>query len=228
MSATVKRTLPTVCACLILVAAVSCLAFAENTADLPEVKSIRLGFDNHYKLGCWTPVYMELSGALGDSGAPGRFDIEAPDGDDVPAWFIGPRFIWTEGATRTEYVRIGRPNSQLKVRLTKLGSVEESPPELLAGVSTPTDAVALPATNELIVQFGASIGLTEMFRRLELPEVERADVVTIDRPQPLPGCWYGYEGVDVVVIAGASTVEKSLLDSQTAVALTSGFFAAAR
>ena len=219
MSATVKRTLPTVCACLILVAAVSCLAFAENTADLPEVKSIRLGFDNHYKLGCWTPVYMELSGALGDSGAAGRFDIEAPDGDDVPAWFIGPRFIWTEGATRTEYVRIGRPNSQLKVRLTKLGSVEESPPELLAGVSTPTDAVALPATNELIVQFGASIGLTEMFRRLELPEVERADVVTIDRPQPLPGCWYGYEGVDVVVIAGASTVEKSLLDSQTAVAL---------
>ena len=69
------------------------------------------------------------------------------------------------------------------------------------------------------MQFGASIGLTEMFRRLELPEVERADVVTIDRPQPLPGCWYGYEGVDVVVIAGASTVEKSLLDSQTAVAL---------
>ena len=67
-SSTVKRTLPTVCACLILVAAVSCLAFAENTADLPEVKSIRLGFDNHYKLGCWTPVYMELSGALGDSG----------------------------------------------------------------------------------------------------------------------------------------------------------------
>ncbi len=219
MSAKLRKTLTTVCACLILVAAVSRLAFAENTADLPEVKSIRLGFGNHYKLGCWTPVYVELSGALGDSGASGRFDIEAPDGDDVPAWFIGPRIIWTEGATRTQYVRIGRPNSELKVRLTKLGTLEESPPELLAGVSTPTDALALPATNELIVQFGASIGLPEMFRRLELPEVERADVVTIDRPQRLPAWWYGYEGVDLVVIAGAPTVKQSLFDSQTAAAL---------
>ena len=72
------------------------------------------------------------------------------------------------------------------------------------------------------------IGLPEMFRRLELPEVERADVVTIDQPQPLPGWWYGYEGVDLVVIAGAPTVKKSLLDSQTAGRLISGFFAAAR
>jgi hypothetical protein len=152
-----------------------------ETGGLVLENVIRLGFGNHYKLGCWTPAYVELSGALGDSGAPGRFDIEAPDGDDVPAWFIGPRIIWTEGSTRTEYVRIGRPNSQLKVRLTKLGTAEEPPSELLAGASTPTDAVALPATNELIVQFGASIGLPEMFRRLELPEVERADVVTIDR-----------------------------------------------
>ena len=93
----------------------------KTRADLPEVKSIRLGFGNHYKLGCWTPVYVELSGALGDSGAPGRFDIEAPDGDDVPAWFIGPRSSGREGATRTEYVRIGRPNSQLKYAFDEIG-----------------------------------------------------------------------------------------------------------
>ena len=67
-----------------------------------------------------------------------------------------------------------------------------------------------------------------MFRRLELPEVERADVVTIDQPQPLPDRWYGYEGVDLVVIAGAPTVEKSLLDSKPPRRLISGFVAAAR
>ena len=71
-------------------------------------KSIRIGFGNHYKLGCWTPVEVELSGASGDSGAR-TARCEAPDGDAVPVWFIGPNIIWTDGRKlATAYAKIGR------------------------------------------------------------------------------------------------------------------------
>ena len=194
---------------------------AESSAPaLPEVKSIHLGFGNHYKLGCWTPVQVELGGVWrADSGAMGRLDVQAPDGDDVPAWFIGPNVNWIEGRTPTAYVRIGRADSPLRVRLSTLEGEADHSPELLPGVSSAGHAQALPATNELIVQLGASIGLPEMFHRLELPELERADVVTIDQQQPLPDRWFGYEGVDLVVIAGVPTVDKSLIDAAAIEAL---------
>ncbi len=204
---------------VILCTVAQALSAESSASALPEVKSIRLGFGNQYKLGCWTPVQVELSGASGESGVSRRLDVQAPDGDDVPAWFIGPSINWTEGRTQTAYVRIGRADSPLRVRLTTLEGEGDHSPELLPGVSAAADAQALPATNELIVQLGASIGLPEMFHRLELPELERADVVTIDQKQPLPDRWFGYEGVDLVVIVGVPTVDKSLIDAAAIEAL---------
>jgi hypothetical protein len=204
---------------ILSVAALQAFSEENSASALPEVKSIRLGFGNHYKLGCWTPVQVELSGAGGESGMSGRLDVQAPDGDDVPAWFIGPKIKETDGRAQTAYVRIGRADSPLRVRLTTSEGEGDHSPELLPGVSSAADAQALPATNELIVQLGASIGLPEMFHRLELPELERADVVTIDQKQPLPDRWFGYEGVDLVVIAGVPTVDKSLIDAAAIEAL---------
>ncbi len=56
------------------------LAYGAGSSDsgFPEVQSLQIGFANHYRLGCWTPVNLTLSGALGDSGASGQLELQAP------------------------------------------------------------------------------------------------------------------------------------------------------
>ncbi|HTQ39965.1 MAG TPA: hypothetical protein VMJ32_13130 [Pirellulales bacterium] len=156
---------------------------------------------------------MTLSGASGDSGATGRIDVQTADCDGVPAWFTGPRVNWTAGQTATAYARIGRANQPIRVRLTPLDEQGEHPAKMLPEVADGVVPEALPATNELIVEVGASIGLPETFQRLNQNDPERTAVVTIDQRQALPEQWYGYDGVDMLVIAGAPAVDKSLLDA---------------
>jgi hypothetical protein len=43
--------------------------------------------------------------------------------------------------------------------------------------------------------------------------VDQATVVTVDKPQRLPDQWYGYEGVDLLVIAGLPAVENLTIDA---------------
>jgi len=173
---------------------------------LPKVETLRIGFGNHYKLGCWTPVQIGLSGAPGDSGATGRLDVGSPDGDGVLAWSIGPRVTWTAKASSLAYTRIGRAEQPSQVRLTKLHKDREDAPESLR--ITATDfPVAVPTTNEFIVEVGNSIGLDEMFHADQM-EGRLADVVEVAADTMLPDRWYGYEGVDLLAIAGADACAK--------------------
>src|ERR1700733_15727841 len=87
-----------------------------TAAESPaKVNSIQVGFGNHYKLGCWTPATITLSGPVGDSGtaarnAAGHLDVQVADCDGVPAWFVGPNITGTESAVCQAYVHIGRAN----------------------------------------------------------------------------------------------------------------------
>src|SRR5262245_45839517 len=175
----------------------------ESLRPRPLVKKIRIGFANHYKLGCWTPVEITLSGASGDSGAGGRIDVQAPDGDGLPVWFTGPRRIWTMGQTVTAYARLGRAGQPLAVRLAKRINDSYEDPELLPAAETGASATARPAAGQFILEIGQSIGLDQVFKRDETDPQRATTVVTLDGSQPLPDEWFGYEGVDQVVIAGA-------------------------
>jgi len=191
---------------------------ASDAESPAEVNSIQVGFGNHYKLGCWTPVTIMLSEPVGDSGTTARnaarhLDVQVADGDGVPAWFIGPDINGTESAVYEAYVRIGRANQPIHVGISTADGNGNVAPKLLAGRASESSAVALSATGQFIVELGASIGYPEMVRRQNLNEAERTSVVTIETPQPLPDEWYGYDGVDTVVIVGAAAAEKSLLSA---------------
>ena len=54
-----------------------------------------------------------------------------------------------------------------------------------------------------VTKIGHSIGLDQVFKREQTDPQRSATVVTLDGSQPLPDEWFGYEGVDQVVIAGA-------------------------
>src|SRR6266496_2534766 len=149
--------------CLLLGASViSAVARSDEASRLPTVEKIHVGFANHYKLGCWTPVQITTSGALGDSGATGRIDVQAPDGDGLPVWFTGPRLIWTMGQTVTAYARFGRAGAPLEVRLAKDVFNGDAAPELLSGSATGAGATALPAAGQFILEIGQSIGLDQV------------------------------------------------------------------
>src|SRR5262245_50447160 len=150
---------------LLVTSVITAFARADDASYLPEVKDIRIGLANHYKLGCWTPVQITISGALGDSGATGRIDVQAPDGDGLPVWFTGPRLIWTMGQTKTAYARIGRPGAPLNVRLTMHISDGDSEPELLPTSATGAGATAVPAAGQFILEIGQSIGLDQVYKR---------------------------------------------------------------
>jgi hypothetical protein len=184
-------------------------AAAGDPAPLPKVKSIQLGFNNHFKLGCWTPVEVTFDGADVDSTAE-QLDVQAIDGDGVPAWFTGPPVLGSAGQTAISYVRIGRSDPFLKIRLTKLDGTRGKQAEIQPALPAGATAQSLPATSEFIVELGASIGLQDTVQRLNQNDFERTSVVTLESQQQLPDRWYGYEGVDLVVISGTSGLEKSL------------------
>jgi hypothetical protein len=189
---------------------------AGDVDSLPQIKSIQVGFGNHYKLGYWTPVAIDFSGPITGTQARSqtggdRLEVQAPDCDGVPVWYIGPNVTASTGGFHTAYVRIGRGNQPIRARLTNKSASADDATGSPATASTDSSPKALPATNQFIVELGASIGLAETFARLNQNEAERAAVVTIDKPQPLPDKWFGYDGVDMVVVSGAPVIEKSLL-----------------
>jgi hypothetical protein len=180
---------------------------ASAVADsLPSVTRLQVGFGNHYKLGCWTPVAMTLSGAFGDSGARGRLDLQAPDGDGVPTWFTGPTATWTAGGIELGYVRIGRPDRALQVRLAQNGG--ETAPELLRISANETTPTAVPATDEFVVEVENSIGLQEMYQSENRREARRTVAAIVGPNDKLPERWYAYEGVDLLVVSGKAAAEK--------------------
>ncbi len=195
-------------------------AFADGASPLPDVKSVHIGFNNTCKLGCWTPVAVELNSAPGGSWKSGTLGIQALDCDAVPAVFLGPSIASRAEATHMAYIRLGRPDGPVDL-LYYPGDPrsKDEMPVALRSLSAGELPRTLPNTAELIVELGASIGLADYFRRSEQSESQRATVVTIEAPQQLPDHWYGYEGVDLLVIVGGPVVEKSLLDAPSIEAL---------
>lgn len=188
----------------LLATAVCCVAQADESTQLPSVESIHVGFGNVYKLGCWTPIELVLS----DTPGQGRgVEIQAADGDAVPARFPASPSA-SSGRRVLSYAKIGRPDVPVDVFLRGTdGQHAES--HLLPRPSEPEPPRALPATNEFIVELGASVGLSSQHRVSLEGENDpgRRVAVTLDRPQRLPDEWYGYEGVDLVVIAGTLEVK---------------------
>jgi hypothetical protein len=165
---------------------------ADQSISPGAVKGIHVGFNNHYKLGCWTPVAVTLDV---DLPSDARLEIEAPDADAVPTRFVGS-FEARANEPSVAYALIGRPDGPIDVLLSHPSGMSPSTREVLRSLAGENVPTAVGATGELIVEMGASVGLAELFRRADQPDTERTGVVTISKPHPLPDRWYGYDGVE--------------------------------
>ena len=180
-----------------------------------EFVGLRVGFADRYKAGVWTPVEVTLRG--GAQRQAGQVRLTVADGDGVPSRVVTPPdepCVVLPGRTATQrlYVRFGRIHSTLTAEFVVEGRVAARR-EFEAGIEAGAVRFlpAMPALQPLIV----SVGEAEVDHSVALRRGESArEDVTAHLPDcgQLPDRWYGYEGVEAVVL---STSRPGLWDDLT-------------
>jgi hypothetical protein len=169
----------------------------------------RVGFRGVYKAGFWTPVWVRAPGA--SSLDEPYLELSASDSDGVATTLRVPAArSAASGATADDnhtilmYTNVGRVDSAIHVMLTADGKAIQrqslEPNDLLID-DTPIQP--LRSTSELIVQIGsAPLGLSAAFPNRDASERDLGRcVVVLQHLDELPSDWFGYDAVDVLVLA---------------------------
>jgi hypothetical protein len=168
----------------------------------PRIASCHVGFDDHFKVGFWTPIWVNVAGAPHD--AQLSIEVTTSDSDGVAMTVSAP----CTGESTLIYTMVGRIGSPIRVALLSGGEVLDRH-ELSSGIQPDgTQVSPLSSTTELILQIGsASAGLQESFPESDASEGRLArrvvHVASVDR---LPTQWYGYEGINILVLTTADVV----------------------
>lgn len=178
--------------------------------EKPRIEELRLGFGGTYKLGCWTPAEVDLLG--GTQPFTGRVVITVPDSDGVPtsvASFEQRPVGVVPGQLTTArlFVRVGQSMSSVQVRFVADGKVQ-CERNFYAGRELRDGIVlgGIPATNRLFLQFGPALGLGDLIRdNSSENELTQTRIVRLEDAAALPTRWYGYEGVDMVLLSTSDT-----------------------
>jgi hypothetical protein len=171
----------------------------------PSITGVRIGFGDNYKLGSWTPLEVELTG--GTQPLAGIMTVTVPDGDGVPTTVATPenRPISLEPGKRSTirlFVRVGQNYSSLHAKFITADSQVAASRVFYTGVMANAETLPAPlsATNRLLVEFGPPLGLGELTASENEDELSQTRIARVDEAADLPTEWYGYEGVDMVVL----------------------------
>ena len=183
------------------------LAEAVVAAEYPYTPtSVRIGIENTYKNGLWTPITLEWESPVLEHGYYARLVIQCSDSDGTPV-----RYSYR--ITRDKEARDGNR----AVVLAKLGRKDE--PIQIAfhrGDEFTSYPVPSPVNAErpIYLIFGNDdIGLQGAVAELMLREDRRPLLVKVNSFDDLPTEWFGYEAVEMVVL---TTTEPELFAGLTA------------
>lgn len=191
--------------CVFAVIALTAVSAAPMAAEEPaapaqvEVTGARIGFDGAYKLGCWTPLALEV---LGSTDQTVKLQVSVPDTDGVPTRVEKSIALkQKETATARLFVRIGQTSSPVSVRLLSEDRKRIAERTFFLGArdvrGTPS---GYPATNRLVLEFGGTLGLEELLQSSDDGEQLTTHLAQVDSADDLPQQWYGYESVETVVL----------------------------
>lgn len=187
----------------------------------PQIEALRMGFAGGYKLGSWVPVEVDLRG--GSEPLTGLIVVTVPDSDGVPVSVNSPpdRPVGvTAGAITTArlYIRVGKSESSVKVEFVADGKLKAG---RVFHVGSEADGQSildgLPATSRLHIQFGPALGLGTLVKEPEdASPLKSTSIRQISNAQELPTKWYGYDGVDTVLLTTSEPEQyRPLLQSTT-------------
>lgn len=189
---------------------------AAATAAPPSIAEIRLGLDGKFKVGCWTPVRVTLEG--GGEPFSGQLEVVAPDSDELATRFTdaadGALEVPANGQwTGWRYLKLGRVRGRVRVVLRSADGkvVREAVAE---------GATALPSTWQWVVNTGDDIGIDQAAGLMSRLRGDKLATSVLREPADFPDRWFGYEGVDVLIVptAAVNPLEK-LSESQFAAVL---------
>ena len=180
-------------AVLLIGSLVSAAPVDENHAT---ITAVHVGIGGHYKVGVWTPVEVVLEGHReGD-----LVGLVVPDGEGVPSRV---ETIVPADVDRVRLcARFGRMRSPMAVDLRRDGRVLAERVFTPGAVKKPsTFPPAAAATRPIIAVVGPdALGLEEAIAALRRPGLSRPVITRVDGPGELPETWYGYEGVDTLIL----------------------------
>ncbi len=182
-------------------------AAAQDAAKL-QIAGVRLGFNNVYKLGCWTPIEVQLQG--GDAAYTGAIEVITRDPDGVPtSVFTSPDrpvgITPGQPAAARLFFRPGQDGSSLDIRFVDDTGHERAARTFIPAPEGGGDYITegLPATNRLIAAFGTTRGMNDVTRGEPTADESTAThFIRIANAADLPLQWYGYEGLDTLVLSG--------------------------
>ncbi|AMV36478.1 hypothetical protein [Planctomyces sp. SH-PL62] len=199
-----------------LVGAFVLVAPGPARAALPvEVENLRIGFGGAdvFKIGAWTPVWVQVKGG----GVPfrGFLDVVVGDDDGVPTSVRQPIDL-PAGETRTyvAYTRAGGRDGEFSVRFYDEGGrwLGARTRDQIAR----TDLTALAPDDSWILTVGRPQGVDQVkevagFKRSDGRESELVLTAIDAEADRLPGRWLGYDGARVVVLDTADRATLEML-----------------
>lgn len=167
----------------------------------PTIAGAQIGFAGAYKLGCWTPIVIELQD--GNQPWTGRVVITAPDTDGVPTEVSTEVSLGGEEvASHRQFVRVGQAASPIYIALVADDGTIAARRSLYLGTHLVNDSPSgLPATNRLLVEFGPSLDLEQTVPSEGYAgEQLRTRIARVEQATDLPTEWYGYESVETLFL----------------------------
>jgi len=211
-------------ACVVAGVALAALLTSPAIAQV-QVQGLRVGFGaasdagGNYKVGCWAPATVKLT-AEGD-GFDGSLELATADSDDVPAMLATPvRLAPGESVDVATFVKAGKMMPSFHVRLAD----RDGKAVQRAAFSSASGQVSAgaPLSVMLIVAVGGPAGL-ELAQLTKRPGYPR-DLFRIGHVQStsdLPDRWFGYEGVDHLIISADDPTALAGFDASRLAAIES-------
>jgi hypothetical protein len=194
-------------------------AVAGEPAPILTVKSATVGVGGRYKAGYWTPIWLDLQ--AGPEGARGQLETVTPDGDNVPVIYGDDSAGVIDLAAGQEqrllrYAKTGPAAATIRVQLRTAGERGEQVvwSHELSGLPAP-----LAATQELVVGIGPALDLPSVVATIKRPAELALAAVQVNDPANLPDRWWGYEGVDTVVLTTSDSAAIGGLTAEQQAAL---------
>ena len=167
------------------------------------IVDVQVGFDRHYKLGCWTPVRVVVASGLarGDASKTALLRLETTDGDGTEYVTASEPMQLTPGmpTTATIYVRFGSRLPAMTLTLLSADGATLLTEKLESGDDArPGFAAPMSADERLVVCLGRSTALDDVVGRTGVAELVAAKLSNVG---DLPTRAIGYDGVDAVLLS---------------------------
>lgn len=179
-------------------------------ADQVTIESVRVGIENHFRLGCWTQVRFDLKSSVALEDV--RMEVTLPDGEGAGTTHVNDGIELVVGdSTVVTNLKFGRAKSDMAIRLwDSKGECFFS--QRIPAAEMPT---AVLASQFLVVSLGQELGVGESVSLRREKASQRTEHCEITSANSLPDHWLGYRGVNLLAISTSpQSVATQMTDAQ--------------